>query len=281
MRADVAVKVFGDDMNVLESTARDVERVLKSIDGAAEVNVEQTTGLPMLTVHIDRDKTARYGLNIADVQDALATAVGGREAGTMFEGDRRFDIVVRLPEHLRSDLEAIRRLPIALPRATAGARLAFIPLGEVVTLELAPGPNQVSREDGKRRIVVSANVRGRDLGSFVGEATSALREHVKVPAGYWTRWGGQYENLQSATQRLQIVVPVALLLVFALLFAMFGNVCTDGRHRGPVAARDSAVDLRRRGLHRAVGRGRPQRAGDDRLHPQLARTGQAAGRRDP
>ncbi|MGJ7580089.1 CusA/CzcA family heavy metal efflux RND transporter [Variovorax sp. RHLX14] len=227
VRADVAVKVFGDDMNVLEATARDIERVLKSIDGAAEVNVEQTTGLPMLTLNIDREKTTRYGINIADVQNTIATAVGGRDAGTLFEGDRRFDIVVRLPENLRGDMEAIRRLPIALPPATTasgGSRVNFIPLSEVATLEIAPGPNQVSREDGKRRIVVSANVRGRDLGSFVTEAAAALDSQVKVPTGYWTTWGGQYQNLQSATQRLQIVVPVALLLVFTLLFAMFSNL---------------------------------------------------------
>jgi len=224
IRSDVAVKVFGDDMDVLNKTAIEISEVLEKVPGAAEVKVEQTTGLPMLTVNIDREKTARYGLNIADVQDTLATAVGGREAGTMFEGDRRFDIVVRLPENLRSDLEAIKRLPVALPKSEGSSRVAFIPLGEVVTLELAPGPNQVSREDGKRRIVVSANVRGRDLGSFVSEANKAVQEQVKVPPGYWTTWGGQYENLQSATTRLQIVVPVALLLVFVLLFAMFGNL---------------------------------------------------------
>ncbi|RZL58299.1 MAG: CusA/CzcA family heavy metal efflux RND transporter [Variovorax sp.] len=226
VRADVAVKVFGDDMAVLEATARDIERVLKAIDGAAEVNVEQTTGLPMLTLHIDREKTTRYGINVADVQATIATAIGGREAGTLFEGDRRFDIVVRLPEHLRSDMAAIERLPIALPAVPGGngsARVNFIPLSEVATLSIAPGPNQVSREDGKRRIVVSANVRGRDLGSFVTEASAALDSQVKVPTGYWTSWGGQYQNLQSATQRLQVVVPVALALVFTLLFVMFGN----------------------------------------------------------
>ncbi|KQP13183.1 CusA/CzcA family heavy metal efflux RND transporter [Pseudorhodoferax sp. Leaf267] len=225
VRADVAVKVFGDDMAVLNKTAADIERVLNAIPGAAEVNVEQTTGLPMLTVNIDREKATRYGINIADVQDTIATAIGGRAAGTLFEGDRRFDIVVRLPENVRGNLDAIRRLPIALPASSvAGSRVSFIPLSELASLELAPGPNQVSREDGKRRIVVSANVRGRDLGSFVTEASAALAEQVKIPTGYWTTWGGQFENLQSATRRLQIVVPVALLLVFTLLFAMFGNL---------------------------------------------------------
>ncbi|WP_295176210.1 CusA/CzcA family heavy metal efflux RND transporter, partial [Variovorax sp. SCN 67-20] len=225
VRSDVAVKIFGDDMDVLNKTAAEVSEALGKIAGAAEVKVEQTTGLPMLTVNIDRNKTARYGLNVGDVQEAISIAVGGREAGTLFDGDRRFDIIVRLPENLRTDLEAIKRLPVALPKGAGaeGARTSFIPLGEVATLDIAPGPNQVSREDGKRRIVVSANVRGRDLGSFVAEAEEAMR-NVKIPTGYWTVWGGQYENLASATQRLQVVVPVSLLLVFTLLFAMFGNL---------------------------------------------------------
>lgn len=225
VRSDVAVKIFGDDMGVLNKTAEEVSSKLQKIPGASEVKVEQTTGLPMLTVNIDRQKSARYGLNVADIQDAVATAIGGREAGTLFEGDRRFDILVRLPESLRNDLDSMKRLPIPLPRGTGGAegRTNFIQLAEVATFELAPGPNQVSRENGKRRIVVSANVRGRDVGSFVADAEAALAQ-VKIPAGYWTSWGGTFENLQSATQRLQIVVPVSLLLVFVLLFAMFGNV---------------------------------------------------------
>ncbi len=225
VRSDVAVKIFGDDMDVLNKTAEEVSSKLQKIPGASEVKVEQTTGLPMLTVNIDRQKSARYGLNVADIQDVVATAIGGREAGTLFEGDRRFDILVRLPESLRNDLESMKRLPIPLPRATGSAegRTNFIQLSEVASFDLAPGPNQVSRENGKRRIVVSANVRGRDVGSFVADAEAALAQ-VKIPVGYWTSWGGTFENLQSATQRLQIVVPVSLLLVFVLLFAMFGNV---------------------------------------------------------
>ena len=223
VRADVAVKVFGDEMDVLNEQARRIEGVLKSIAGASEVNVEQTTGLPMLTVKINREAISRYGLNIADVQDTVSTALGGREAGTLFQGDRRFEIVVRLPELVRDDLESIRRLPIPMPRA-GEAPVRFIPLSEVATFELAPGPNQVSREDGKRRVVVSANVRGRDLGSFVNDAQAALAAQIKLPAGYWLDWGGQFENLASATTRLQIVVPIALLLVFVLLFMMFGNM---------------------------------------------------------
>lgn len=222
VRSDVAVKVFGDDADELNRIADQVLAVLTRINGAADSRVEQTTGLPMLTVHIDRDKTARYGLNVQDVQDTLAIAVGGREAGTLFEGDRRFDILVRLPEHLRSDQEAMRRLPVALPKNSDGAQ-RFIPLAEVANFTLAPGPNQVSREDGKRRIVVSNNVRNRDLGSFVAEAQQAIQQQIKLPSGYWMSWGGQFENLQSASERLKVVVPVALLLVFTLLFAMFGN----------------------------------------------------------
>ena len=224
VRSDVAVKIFGDDMAVLNKTAEEISSMLQKIQGASEVKVEQTTGLPMLTVNIDRQKAARYGLNVGDIQDTVATAIGGREAGTLFEGDRRFDIVVRLPESLRNDLEGMKRLPIPLPRETGGAerRSNFIPLADVANIDLALGPNQVSRENGKRRIVVSANVRGRDVGSFVADAEAALVQ-IKIPPGYWTSWGGTFENLQSATQRLQIVVPVSLLLVFGLLFAMFGN----------------------------------------------------------
>jgi cobalt-zinc-cadmium resistance protein CzcA len=224
VRSDVAVKLFGDDMDVLNSTASQIAQALQQVPGASEVKVEQTTGLPMLTVEIDREKASRYGLNVGDVQETLATAVGGKEAGTLFEGDRRFDIVVRLPEGVRTDLEAVKRLPIPLAGKEAqagGAR--FIPLSEVAAINFAPGPNQVSRDNGKRRVVISANVRGRDIGSFVNEAESALQK-VKIPPGYWTVWGGQFENLQSARQRLMVVVPVSLLLVFTLLFAMFRDV---------------------------------------------------------
>ncbi|MEN5181104.1 CusA/CzcA family heavy metal efflux RND transporter [Comamonas testosteroni] len=222
VRSDVAVKIFGDDMQVLERTAQSIAAMLQKVPGSSEVKVEQTTGLPMLTVQVDREKASRYGLNLGDVQQTIATAIGGQEAGTIFEGDRRFDIQVRLPESIRNDLAALERLPIALPQQ-AGGRQAFLPLSSVASFNLSPGPNQVSREDGKRRIVVSANVRGRDIGSFVAQAQREL-DAIALPAGYWTRWGGTFENMQSAQQRLQIVVPVALLLVFTLLFAMFGNV---------------------------------------------------------
>ncbi len=238
VRSDVAVKLFGDDNAVLEGTAQQIAAVLQRIPGATEVKVEQTTGLPVLTVDVDRGKASRYGLNMGDVQDTVAIAVGGRDAGTFFQGDRRFNIGVRLPEGIRADVEALRRLPIPLPKEQGAprtngvtptnggdaARTSYIPLGEIATLEIAPGPNQVSRENGKRRIVVSANVRGRDVGTFVPEARAAIDQQVKIPAGYWIAWGGTFEQLQSATTRLQIVVPVALLMVFVLLFAMFGNI---------------------------------------------------------
>jgi cobalt-zinc-cadmium resistance protein CzcA len=226
VRSDVAVKVFGDDMETMNSTAGEIAEVLEKVPGAADVKVEQTTGLPMMTIHIDREKTARLGVNVGDVQEAIAIAVGGREAGVLFQGDRRFDIIVRLPERLRSDMDAMKQLPIHLPRDEAGGqtRRAYLQLGDVATFEVAPGPNQISREDGKRRVVVTVNVRGRDIGSFVAEAEQKIQQQVKVPTGYWTTWGGTFEQLQSASKRLQIVVPVALLLVFMLLFAMFNNV---------------------------------------------------------
>ncbi|MFZ6658309.1 CusA/CzcA family heavy metal efflux RND transporter [Undibacterium sp. TJN19] len=235
VRTDVAVKVFGDDMQVLNEIASKIAKVLARVPGATEVRVEQTSGLPMLTVNIDREKAARYGLNMADVQDAVAIATGGKEAGKMFEGDRRFDILVRLPEDMRSDLEALKRLPIPLPFARVdngnsvnssnnSNKLSYIPLTEVASLDFAPGPNQISRENGKRRVVVSANVRGRDIGSFVPEAAQLIEREVRIPAAYWLGWGGTFEQLQSASQRLQVVVPVALLMVFILLFVMFNNI---------------------------------------------------------
>ncbi|MBD8573998.1 CusA/CzcA family heavy metal efflux RND transporter [Pseudomonas syringae] len=226
VRSDVAVKVYGDDMDVLNQTAATIASTLQTVPGASEVKVEQTTGLPVLTINIDRDKAARHGLNIGDVQDALAIAVGGREAGTLYEGDRRFDMVVRLPETLRTDPQALAGLLIPVP-GSAGQQIGFITLSQVASLDLELGPNQISRENGKRVVVVSANVRGRDLGSFVEEAGLTLQQKVRIPTGYWTAWGGQFEQLQSAAQRLQVVVPIALLLVLTLLFMMF-NTLKDG-----------------------------------------------------
>ncbi|MBO2957082.1 efflux RND transporter permease subunit [Burkholderia pseudomallei] len=229
VRSDVAVKIFGDDMATLNATGEQIAAALQKVSGASEVKVEQTTGLPVLTVNLDRDKLARYGVTVGDVQDTVAAAVGGRKAGLLFQGDRRFDIVVRLPDELRTDVEAIKRLPIALPLAApAGAsgplaQAPYVPLAELATVDTSPGPNQISREDGKRRVVVSANVRGRDVGSFVADARERIASDVRVPAGYWLSWGGQFEQLQSASERLKIVVPLALAMVFVLLFVMFNN----------------------------------------------------------
>lgn len=226
VRSDVAVKVFGDDMAVLNATAGEIAETLQKLEGASEVKVEQTSGLPVLTINIDRDKAARFGLNVGDVQDTIAVAVGGRQAGTLYEGDRRFDMVVRLSDALRTDIDGLSRLLIPVPAlaGNAAGQLGFIALSQVASLDLVLGPNQISRENGKRLVIVSANVRGRDIGSFVAEAETAISAQVKVPAGYWTTWGGQFEQLKEASERLRIVVPVALLLVFGLLFMMFNNL---------------------------------------------------------
>ncbi|EUB85330.1 CusA/CzcA family heavy metal efflux RND transporter [Pseudomonas sp. GM30] len=225
VRSDVAVKVFGDDMDVLNATAAKIAAAMQKVNGASEVKVEQTTGLPVLTINIDRDKAARYGLNVGDVQDTIAVAVGGRQAGTLYEGDRRFDMVVRLSDAMRKDIDGLSALLIPVPALSGAAnQIGFIALKDVASLDLVLGPNQVSRENGKRLVIVSANVRGRDIGSFVSEAGALIEREVQVPAAYWTSWGGQFEQLQSAAKRLQIVVPVALLLVFGLLFMMFNNL---------------------------------------------------------
>jgi len=218
VRSDVAVKIFGDDMATLERVAGEVSAALAGTPGAADVKVEQTTGLPTLTVALDRELLARFGLDTGDVQDVLTTALAGTRAGLLFEGDRRFDIVVRLDDSLRTDLEALQRLPLALP-----AGQGFIRLGDVARIENAIGPNQVSRENGKRRVVVTANVRGRDIGSFVADADRAIAA-LTLPTGYWLDWGGTFEQLQSAVARLQVVIPMSLMLVFVLLFTTFNNV---------------------------------------------------------
>ncbi len=230
VRSDVAVKVFGDDIDVLAEVGERIEAVLAAVPGAADTQLEQTTGLPILTIRLKRAEMARLGLNVADVQDVIEVAIGGKTVGQVFDGDRRFDILVRLPETLRTDMDAMAHIPVPLPRSTgvgvaaASSGGGFVPLGAVAEFEVAPGPNQVSRENGKRRVVVTANVRGRDIGSFVAEAEQRIRDAVTVPPGYWTTWGGQFEQLLSARTRLQVVVPVALLLIFGLLFMTFGNV---------------------------------------------------------
>lgn len=228
VRSDVAVKIFGDDMETMEKSAEKIAQTLSKISGAVDVKVEQTTGLPMLNIQIDRDKIARLGVNVNDVQGVISHAIGGQAVSTLFQGDRRFDIVVRLPEHLRNDIETIKRLPIRLPtERDASSKANYLRLSDVADVSMGSSPNQISREEGKRRVVVTANVRGRDIGSFVAEAQNAMLKEVKIPAGYWMNWGGTFEQLESASSRLKLVVPIALILVFMLLFAMFGNM-SDG-----------------------------------------------------
>jgi cobalt-zinc-cadmium resistance protein CzcA len=217
VRSEVAIKIYGDDLDTLVDLGGQVETLLQSVAGSADVQSEQVTGLPMLSVTPDRARLARYGLNVADVQRTLTIAIGGRAAGQVFEGDRRFDVVVRLHDDRRENIDAIRRLPVALPDGSG------IPLHEVADIEIVVAPNQISRENGKRRIVVTSNVRGRDLGSFISELQSRLPQDVDLPAGYWVEFGGTFEQLQSASERLAIVVPLALLLIFALLYGAFGS----------------------------------------------------------
>ena len=235
VRADVAIKVVGDDLDVLNRLAARAADIARAVPGAADVRVEETTGLPMLVVNPDRQALSRYGLNPRDVQRTVSTAVGGTVAGQFIEGDRRADIVVRLPEPLRQSPEWLADLPI--PRAAqgnpdevsreanwSGGEPQFVPLREVAEIVETTGPNQVNRENGKRRVVVTANVRGRDLGGFVTEVRERLDAGLQPPTGYWIEYGGTFEQLVSAAQRLSIVVPVALTIILALLFFAFGSM---------------------------------------------------------
>lgn len=227
IRSDVAVKIFGDDMTILSSHGQEVANALRQVKGASDINVEQVTGLPILTININRKEISRLGINVYDVQQAIATAAGGKTAGYVFEGDKRFELAVRLPEPLRQDIEALKRIPIPLPDRNGPAAVHafrnYIPLGSVAEFKISPGPNQISRENGKRRVVISANVLGRDVGAFVSDAQKVIHDQVQLPAGYWIEWGGQFEQMISAAQTLAIVIPAALLLIFILLFMSLGN----------------------------------------------------------
>lgn len=233
VRSEVAVKVFGDDLDVLLREANKISRALAATPGVADLKVEQVTGLPVLTIDIDRRAIARYALNVSDVQEVVEAAVGGVSAGEVFDGDKRFDLVVRLPDNIRRDLDALENLPVAvsLPadadsRESAqkgDARPSFVPLGALAKIEIQDGPNQVSRENGKRRVVVQCNVRGRDLGGFVADAQARI-EGIALPTGYFLEWGGQFENLIAARARLALVVPLALALIFGLLYLSFGTL---------------------------------------------------------
>jgi cobalt-zinc-cadmium resistance protein CzcA len=224
VRGDVAVKVFGEEFEPMLRAANQIAGILRSLEGAADVRVEQATGLPFLDIKVDKAEIARRGLSLSGVQDLIGAAIGGRDAGVVFEGDRRFEIVIRLPETIRTDVEALKNLPVPLPQANERAGISTIPLKQVATFTSGEGPNQISRENGKRRVVVTANVRGRDIASLVAEAQAKTGEQVKLPSGYWITWGGQFENLAAARARLLMVVPACFFLIFLLLYSAVGSI---------------------------------------------------------
>lgn len=217
VRADLGIKVFGDDLDQLAMTANEILKAINQVPGAADTRVEQVTGLPTLSVIPKRTALGRYGLNVVELQKWVSAAIGGESAGLLYEGDRRFELIVRLPEKLRSDIDRLAFLPVPLPNGD------YIPLGEVATLDISPGPAQISRENGKRRVVVTANVRGRDLGSFVSDVKGQIESDIEIPPGYWLSFGGTFEQLESAAQRLAIVVPITLLTIIGLLVLAFGS----------------------------------------------------------
>ena len=222
VRSDLGILLFGDDLDQLSATAREILAAVETIDGAADARIEQTDGLPMLTVIPKRTALSRYGLSVKDVQQLISTAVGGEPAGLIYEGDRRFPLVVRAPEELRLDIDRISRLPTPVSKLSSEA--GYVLLSEVVEIELVSSPNRISRENGQRRVVVSANVRGRDLGSFVAEVREAISSQVELPPGYFVEYGGTFEQLESASQRLSLVVPATLALIFGLLLVVFGSI---------------------------------------------------------
>ncbi len=218
VRSDVAIKLFGDDLDQLKTTADQIAATVSKVNGAADVKAEQISGLPQLQIKPDRAAIARYGINVEDVNDVVESVIARKEAGQVYEGEQRFNLVVRLNEDSSKDIETIRNLLVPSP---TGAR---VPLSQLADLQIVEGPAQISREDTRRRIGVELNVRGRDIASFVKEAQAAIDKDVKIPPGYYLTWGGQFENLQRATSRLLIVVPLALFLIFVLLFTTFNSV---------------------------------------------------------
>jgi cobalt-zinc-cadmium resistance protein CzcA len=231
VREDLAIKVFGDEFEPMRRAANLIAGILGGIRGAVEIKVEDVVGMPVLEIEIDKAELARRGLSIAAVQDVITIAIGGRAAGLVFEGDRRFQIVVRLSDTERNDIETLKNLPVTLPRPPqagegregGGAAAATIPLRQLAAFRTSEGPNQVSRDNGKRRVVVTANVRGRDIGSVADEAQAKIAAQVKLPPSYWLAWGGQFENLVAAQQRLAIVVPICFGLIFLLLLGSLGS----------------------------------------------------------
>ena len=218
VRGDIAVKVFGDDFNAMNRTAEQIAGVLRKTEGATDVKVEQTTGLPMLDIKVNRDAMARLGVTAQDVQDTVTATIGGRNSGMIFEGDRRFPVVIRLSDAQRADIDLLRQVQVPVPGGS------YVPLASVADIRIVDGPNQISRENGKRRVVVQANVRGRDVGSVVADAQTAIGRQVRLPAGSYLEWGGQFENLQSATERLKLVVPACFVLILLLLYGALGSV---------------------------------------------------------
>jgi len=271
VRSDLAVKVYGDEMDVMVRYANMIAQELRNVPGAQDIKVEQVAGMPMINIVVDRAAVARYGLNVKDVQEVIEIAMGGVEAGQVIEGDRRFKMVVRLPESLRGNIKTIGALPIPLPKAEesqkelashsgrdGGPRAGYIPLSSVAKISIGEGARQIRHEDGKRRVVVQCNVRGRDLGTFVAEAQKRIEQKVgRLPEGYWLGWGGQFENLIGAKQRLTIVVPLALGLIFILLFATFNTI----RHAilvftgVPLALTGGVVSLWLRGIPLSISAG--------------------------
>ncbi len=251
VKSDVAVKIFGEDLALTRTIAERVSRVLAGVRGAADVKVEAVAGIPQLQIRTNRAAIARHGLNVEDVNLLVESIVAGRAAGVVYEGERRFPLVVRLDEKSGRDLEAVRGLTVLAPN---GAR---IPLTELAEISVAESPAQVSREQARRRVVVECNVRGRDIGTFVREARAAVEREVRLPAGYSVTWGGQFENLNRAAERLGLVVPLALLLIFALLYLSFG----DGLHAGliftgiPFAAVGGVAALAARGMPFSISAG--------------------------
>ncbi|NYR14236.1 CusA/CzcA family heavy metal efflux RND transporter [Pseudoalteromonas sp. MIP2626] len=223
VRADVALRIYGDDLSVLKEFGEKATGLMRNIAGATDVRLEQMEGLPTLSVTPMRDHMALLGLSVNDIQQTLAAAVGGVQTGLIFEGDKRFSLLVRLDRRWSSDVSALARLPVALPK-DSNPELAFVPLGEVATISIEKGPNQINRESGKRNVVVTANVEGRDLASFVSDAQASMNESLNLPSGYWLEYGGTFEQLQSASKRLSLVVPVTLLLIFGLLYSAFGSL---------------------------------------------------------
>jgi cobalt-zinc-cadmium resistance protein CzcA len=223
VRSDVAVKIYGEDLDQLAASAQRVASVLRKTPGSSDVRVAQTTGFPTFDISFDRAAIARYGLTVKEVADTVATALAGKPAGQVFEGDRRFDIVVRLPGEQRGNLDVLGALPVMLPEVSGQPR-ASVPLRQLVQFRFTQGLNEVSRDNGKRRIYVEANVVGRDLGSFVDDAAARIAQEVKLPSGSWIEWGGQFQNLQAATKRLAIIVPACFVLIAAALYMAIGNV---------------------------------------------------------